>query len=267
MADSKEVAATPAGWYLDPQTTDGSLQRYHDGETWTEHTAPASAPEEPGRLDSTDASESGLNSAAEREPWAKRIHLGRKIIIGFALLVALILGAALGGAGKDDKINSLTKDLIAVRQDRDQAQAKVNNRNEQRRADEASVAAAKTAEKTAADEAARRAEAAAKQEEANRLAAAAKVEAERQAAAAAAAAQAAERASITVDGVYLIGTDKTAGRYRTTEETTYCYWQISSDANGSNIIENDIGSGIRYLQVSNGQYLKVSRCGSWQKVG
>lgn len=38
----KRVVTIPAGWYLDPQTAAGTRQRYHDGETWTEHTAPAS---------------------------------------------------------------------------------------------------------------------------------------------------------------------------------------------------------------------------------
>lgn len=33
------MTTTPAGWYQDPQ--DPSLQRYWDGSTWTQHTAPA----------------------------------------------------------------------------------------------------------------------------------------------------------------------------------------------------------------------------------
>jgi uncharacterized protein (AIM24 family) len=36
---------TPANWYPDPQ--DASLQRYWDGERWTEHTAPAAAAASP----------------------------------------------------------------------------------------------------------------------------------------------------------------------------------------------------------------------------
>ena len=38
------IMSTPAGWYSDPSNT--SLQRYWDGERWTEHThaAPAAAP-------------------------------------------------------------------------------------------------------------------------------------------------------------------------------------------------------------------------------
>jgi len=35
----------PAGWY--PDETDANLLRYWDGDTWTEHTAPASAPPAP----------------------------------------------------------------------------------------------------------------------------------------------------------------------------------------------------------------------------
>jgi len=37
---------TPAGWYLDPDGTGG--QRYWNGESWTEHRAPAAVEAPPG---------------------------------------------------------------------------------------------------------------------------------------------------------------------------------------------------------------------------
>ena len=67
-------------------------------------------------------------------------------------------------------------------------------------------------------------------------------------------------ASSIGDGVYLVGTDIPAGRYRgTTVSDTFSVWQIASDANGSSIIASDLAtSGQFYVQVKKGQYLKLS---------
>ena len=59
------------------------------------------------------------------------------------------------------------------------------------------------------------------------------------------------------DGVYLVGTDMPPGRYKGTPNSGKAYWQISSDANGDNIISNGIEAGNFYVQVSAGQYLKI----------
>ena len=62
------------------------------------------------------------------------------------------------------------------------------------------------------------------------------------------------------DGVYLVGTDIPAGLYKgTTVSDTFSDWQLSSDANGSSIIASDpVTSGQFYVQVKQGQYLKLS---------
>ena len=62
------------------------------------------------------------------------------------------------------------------------------------------------------------------------------------------------------DGVYLVGTDIPAGLYKgATVSDTYSDWQLSSDANGSSIIASDpVTSGQFYVQVKQGQYLKLS---------
>jgi hypothetical protein len=67
-------------------------------------------------------------------------------------------------------------------------------------------------------------------------------------------------ASGFVDGVYLVGTDIPAGLYKgTTLSVKFSDWQISSDANGSSIIASDpVTSGQFYVQVKQGQYLKLS---------
>ena len=62
------------------------------------------------------------------------------------------------------------------------------------------------------------------------------------------------------DGVYLVGTDIPAGLYRgITVSDAGGLCQIASDANGSSIIASDRAtSGQFYVQVKQGQYLKLS---------
>jgi hypothetical protein len=46
-----------------------------------------------------------------------------------------------------------------------------------------------------------------------------------------------------------------------------CYWEINSDANGKNIVANDIVTGGRpTVTLSSGQYFTTKRCGDWAKV-
>ncbi len=69
----------------------------------------------------------------------------------------------------------------------------------------------------------------------------------------------AEKAKTTfTDGTYLVGTDIPAGRYKGTPTADSAYWQISSDANGSDIIENNNTAGDFYVQVSAGQFLEIN---------
>jgi hypothetical protein len=68
-------------------------------------------------------------------------------------------------------------------------------------------------------------------------------------------------ASSIGDGVYLVGTDIPAGRYRGTGVSDAGLWQVSSDSNGSSIIASDTittTTGQFYVQVKKGQYLKLS---------
>jgi len=70
--------------------------------------------------------------------------------------------------------------------------------------------------------------------------------------------EAAEEAATTFsNGVYLVGTDMPAGRYSGTVKAGVPYWSISSDANGSDIINNSLPSGPFYVEVSNGQFLEL----------
>lgn len=69
------------------------------------------------------------------------------------------------------------------------------------------------------------------------------------------------------DGIYHVGEDIDAGTYRLAEPITaddWCYWRKSKDAEGSDIIDNDLASAGR-LQVTlkKGQWFETQRCGTW----
>ena len=71
------------------------------------------------------------------------------------------------------------------------------------------------------------------------------------------------------DGVYHVGEDIAAGTYRLAEPVTnsdLCYWRKSKDAEGENIIDNDL-AGVGRLQVTlkRGQWFETNRCGTWVK--
>lgn len=72
------------------------------------------------------------------------------------------------------------------------------------------------------------------------------------------------------DGVWTVGTDIPAGRYRTTEAVgSRCYWQISKTGGDSvmDIINNDLpGGGRPQVTLKKGQDFKTSDCGKWRKV-
>jgi hypothetical protein len=70
-------------------------------------------------------------------------------------------------------------------------------------------------------------------------------------------AQPSPTASAISDGTYLVGTDIPAGKYKGIVTGSTGYWQISSDANGSNIIANDNVTGPFYVQARAGQYLEL----------
>lgn len=63
------------------------------------------------------------------------------------------------------------------------------------------------------------------------------------------------------EGQYLVGEDLPAGEYTlNSTKSIKAYYEITSDANGNDIISNDNFSGSRYITVSDGQYLELNRC-------
>ncbi|GAB3453673.1 hypothetical protein GCM10027436_54660 [Actinophytocola sediminis] len=70
------------------------------------------------------------------------------------------------------------------------------------------------------------------------------------------------------EGDWAVGVDVQPGTYRTIQAVSGdCYWEINSDANGDDIVANNIVTGGRpTVTLENGQYFSTSRCGDWRKV-
>jgi len=71
------------------------------------------------------------------------------------------------------------------------------------------------------------------------------------------------------DGVWTVGTDLPAGRYRATANVSSgCYWSITkSGTNGETIIANDIpGGGRPSVTLKAGQDFTSQECGTWAKI-
>jgi hypothetical protein len=71
------------------------------------------------------------------------------------------------------------------------------------------------------------------------------------------------------DGVWTVGVDLPAGKYRTTEAvSSQCYWSITkTGTNGSDIVQNGIpGGGRPSVTLKRGQDFETQRCGTWRKV-
>jgi hypothetical protein len=71
------------------------------------------------------------------------------------------------------------------------------------------------------------------------------------------------------EGVWKVGTDITAGTYRTDTNVSgsTCYWQKSSDAEGTKILSNDLPTGGRpQVTLTKGQWFKTQGCGDWSRI-
>jgi hypothetical protein len=68
--------------------------------------------------------------------------------------------------------------------------------------------------------------------------------------------------TISGEGVYEVGRDMRPGTYRAADNAG-CYWQISTDPNGDDIVSNDNVDGPAIVSVRAGQYFTSSGCGDW----
>lgn len=73
-----------------------------------------------------------------------------------------------------------------------------------------------------------------------------------------------ERNTIS-EGTWAVGSDVRPGTYRAKKPVAAsCYWEITSDANGNDIVANDIpGGGRPTVTLSEGQYFSTNGCGEW----
>jgi hypothetical protein len=79
----------------------------------------------------------------------------------------------------------------------------------------------------------------------------------------------APRAASSIPGDFqgaLVGTDLEAGTYHSgTPDSGNCYWEISSDANGSNIVQNNNSAGSSTVSLRRGQYSTSQGCSDWAR--
>jgi hypothetical protein len=71
------------------------------------------------------------------------------------------------------------------------------------------------------------------------------------------------RNTVSGDGTYRVGIDMQPGTYRSVDNGGGCYYDISSDANGSNLIDNGFTTGPSLATVGAGQFFSTSDCGDW----
>ena len=183
-----------------------------------------------------------------RRPWLAPLIAG---------VVGLALGAGVAGAVAESTITKWSDKVAAVSSDRDQLVDTVTKVTKERDAAQANVETLMG----------READLSKRAEELE----AARVELmdfvgeleEREKAVGVAEEKAA--ANSIAEGVWLVGEDIKAGRYRTTEtvDSGSCYWKIHK---GSNIIDNDIVTGGRpTVTLRDGQEFTTRDCGTWVK--
>jgi hypothetical protein len=184
----------------------------------------------------------------------KRIWFRRHRLVIIVGAVSFVLGAA-AGAGTAPEDLTAEVDRLEARGERLEKEAaqlseELFDRAEQRVADEAAAARLQAE----ADAAARK--------KADDEAKAAAQKAAQEAAAAAA------RDTITRDGVYAIGPERNAGRWRT-DGGSSCYWAILRAPSGGlgNIVDNGLPGGQAFVDLRDGQFFETTRCGTWTRIG
>lgn len=168
-----------------------------------------------------------------------------------AAVVAMMVGIAIGGAGKDRegerRAQQLAKQTAAV-EDREAAAGRREVDASQK---EGSLSSRSASLDTRQGELDRTAEDLAKREQAL-------LPKE----------QAAAKARITRDGVYLVGKDIVPGTYRTAGGSS-CYWQRSSGTSGdfNEILANGAEGGQAIVTIAASDVaFTTQRCGTWELV-
>ena len=273
----------PAGWNQDPY---GRHElRYFDGTAWTENVSDAGVQgvDDPSGVGSGADATAEMESASPVEPApvdasSPDASRGRPRrwpwIVG--VVAALLVGIGIGGAAtsSQDEVDSLNDELAVVTRERNAAEAKVEDRNEQRRTDLARVAAARVEtekaerrKEAAAAAKARKAAAAQKKAQAAAAAEAKRVADAQAAAAASAAAEAAKKDSFTGDGVRAVGVEINPGLWHTDGGVGSCYYAILNSTDTSDISDNNNTGGPASVTLTAGKYFETSGCAPWRRIG
>ena len=68
------------------------------------------------------------------------------------------------------------------------------------------------------------------------------------------------------DGIYTVGVEISAGKWRSDGTGDRCYWQISPDGQPDDILSNHAGNAGGTVTLAVGQEFETNRCGNWTKV-
>lgn len=69
------------------------------------------------------------------------------------------------------------------------------------------------------------------------------------------------------DGLFTVGLEISAGKWRSDGTGDSCYWKISPDGDPDKILSNHFGNAGGTVTLKAGQEFESDRCGNWTKVG
>jgi hypothetical protein len=194
----------------------------------------------------------------QNTPWYRRTW----VIAVVAGLVGLIIGAA--GAGSTDPTTTAEYKALSAKLDtaasaRDDAESKLANAQEEVSAAQQELST-KLGDIPAREDAVSQKEAALNDREAALTAKDKEVTTREKAVGLVEKDIAAN--TIDGEGIYEVGSDITAGKYKT-EGGSDCYYAILNSTDTSDIADNGNVSGPAFVTVRNGQYLELSGCAEW----
>lgn len=272
------VSQHPAGWHPDPAPGGHGQERFWDGQQWTDQTRPLTQPARHMVPPAEQASEP--TPARTGTPWFRK-RWALPAAVGFA---GLLLGVGIGASGgsattapidpqKSAEYKALADKLDAA----DAAQATVESELATAKSDlqgaQTQLGDLPAAQKQfKADRAKLKQQL--KEDRAKLKQDQAKLDARAKAVAAKERAVAARERKVGIvehviaqntipgDGVFRVGVDMTPGLYKTPGRAG-CYYAVNGDANGNNILSNNIIDGPAVVSVTAGTFFESRGCADW----
>jgi hypothetical protein len=258
---------TPAGWYPDAQDT--TKLRYWNGTRWTDHTAPAEvdgelaqegAPAVPGAPADTSSPVTSAPAETAAVPLLRRRYV-LPSAAGLALVVGIALGAGVSGedATASPEYQALHSELSDATARADRAASDLEDTKDQLATIQGDLPAREAALEQGQDALASAQDQL--EEDQAQLATDRADVTKREKAVGADEHQIAAN-TIGGDGVYEVGVDMRAGTYKSVDNQD-CYYAVNGDANGNDILNNNIVSGPAVVTVPAGTFFETTRCGDW----